>query len=251
MTKIAVSGGLGRMGRRICRIVADSPEAELSAVIESPGFPETPGSYLGAEVTTGTLPAGEADVVIDFSHPLNTLDILDECVRSETKLVIGTTGFDEGQLDKIKSAASETAVLLSPNMSIGVNLLFRIAGIITESLPDFEKEIVEAHHNRKADAPSGTALKIAEIISRAGDEVVNGRSGKPGPRKKGEIGVHAVRGGGITGEHTVMWIGEHERIELFHRAETRGIFASGAVRAALWLKDRPSGKLYSMEDVLK
>ena len=251
MVKIAVSGGLGRMGKRICRLIDKEPDAELVAVIERPGHPDIDGESYGAAVTSDISEVNRADVVIDFSLPDQTMKILGECLRGGAGLVIGTTGLNGSQVEEVRTASEKTAVLLSPNMSVGVNLLFKLAGEITDRLPGFEKEIVEAHHNRKVDAPSGTALKIAEMISREGDKTVTGRSGSCGPRRPGEIGLHAIRGGSITGEHTVMWIGEHERIELFHRAETRDIFASGALRAALWLNTRKAGKLYSMEDVLR
>jgi len=238
------------MGRRISRIVKETPGAELSLIIDRQDTPEDPGDFANARITTDNTEVSSVDVVIDFSAPGQAISVLKECAKSGTGVVIGTTGFTSGQKDEITELASATPVLLSPNMSIGVNLIFKLARIITESLPGFDREVVEAHHNRKADAPSGTALRIAEIMAREGEELLKGRTPDSGPRKPSQVGVHAVRGGGIVGEHTAMWIGEDERIELFHRAETRDIFASGAVRAALWLHGRSPGKLYTMEDVL-
>jgi len=248
--KTLVSGGLGRMGLRISKMVAGSAVLELAGILEREGIGNMPGESFGAPVSSSKDIIEGKDIIIDFSTPLNSVSVAEAAVKYNAALVIGTTGIGGDELKRISSAAKDTPILLAPNMSLGVNLLKRIARLITDGLPGFDKEIIEAHHNKKADAPSGTALLFAEAIKNEGDKFVFGREGNTGPRASEEIGIHAVRGGSITGEHTVMWIGEHERIEISHRAETRDIFASGAVRAAEWLAGKPAGRLYSMEDVL-
>ncbi|MDA3792601.1 MAG: 4-hydroxy-tetrahydrodipicolinate reductase, partial [Elusimicrobia bacterium] len=172
------------------------------------------------------------------------------CASEVVPLAIGTTGFSPKELETIKGYSENTPVLVSPNMSIGVNLIFKMVKEITDRLPGYEKEIIEAHHNRKVDSPSGTAKKIADIIAGKDDKYIYGRAGSAGPRDKNEIGIHAVRGGNIVGEHTVMWISPYDRIELTHRAGSRKAFAEGAVRAAVWLSGRKNG-FYGMGDVLK
>lgn len=248
--KTVVSGGLGRMGLRISKLVKESSVLELSGVLERDGIPNTTKEYLEAPVSSSLELIAGKDMIIDFSSPENSIRVAEAAAREKAALVIGTTGFSSRQMEKLGCAAEDIPLLLAPNMSLGVNLLKKIARMITDALPGFDKEIIEAHHNRKADAPSGTALLFAEAIKNKGDRFVFGREGAPGPREAREIGIHAVRGGSITGEHTVMWIGDHERIEIAHSAETRDIFASGAIRAAEWLIDKPSGRIYTMEDVL-
>ncbi len=253
MVKITVSGGRGIMGRLICRAVEESPDSELSGILEAPGHPDEGKEFSGALVTSDTAEASEeSDVIIDFSVPEATMNILPAAIEKKKAVVIGTTGFTTSQLEDIKTAAAEIPLLLSPNMSVGVNLLFKTAAMINEFLKGlgYDLEIIEAHHSRKADAPSGTAVRLFDILSDGSQEMVNGRSGRPGPRKEKEIGMHAVRGGSITGEHTLMWVGQQDRIELTHRASSRMIFAQGAVRAALWLSNTERGKVYGMEDVL-
>ncbi len=242
------------MGRLICRAVCECPDSELAGILEAAGHPDEGKEFFGAAVMTKPdEAAGKADVVIDFSNPEALMSLLPAVNSSKKALVIGTTGFSSSQEEEIKKAAEKIPVLLSPNMSVGVNLLFKAAAVINEFLSGmgYDREIIEAHHSRKADAPSGTAVKLFDIISNGSDEQVNGRSGRPGPRKEKEIGMHAVRGGNITGEHTLMWIGQQDRIELTHRASSRMIFAEGAVRSALWLFRAESGRIYSMEDILR
>ena len=241
MIKISVCGGLGRMGKRVSHQIEENPQTELSGIIDCIEQEGVCNISEGVDC---------ADVVIDFSTPSATIELLKVCLEKEKKVVIGTTGFDAHQKEEIIKASKKIPVLLSPNMSVGVNLIFKIVNEINKGLKGYDKEIIEAHHNKKVDAPSGTALKIAEIIS-ADDNFVYGREGKVGTRKKNEVGIHAVRGGNIIGEHTVMWIGPYDRVELTHRAESRDVFASGAVRAAIWLNDQKSGRLYTIKDVLE
>ncbi|MGM0441438.1 MAG: 4-hydroxy-tetrahydrodipicolinate reductase [Elusimicrobiota bacterium] len=251
MLKIGVSGGRGRMGQKITGLILDNPDLKLSGVLENPDHGDCGKTIDGIKVSSDIEEVvKKSDVMIDFSSPENTLKVAKVCSAEKVKLVIGTTGFTKKQKEKIKKYASSVPVLLAPNMSVGVNIIFKIAKEISQSIPGYEKEIVEAHHNKKADAPSGTAQKLADIISKKEDRQVYGRKGRVGERDKNEVGIHAVRGGNIVGEHTVMWIGPHDRIELTHRASSRGLFASGAVRAALWLAGEEKNRLYSMQDVL-
>jgi len=251
MIKISVSGGRGKMGDRICRMIRKNKELELSGIIEGAGHPDTGKEFYGLRVVSDASEVMDnTDVFIDFSRPEATMSLLEKCRANKKKIVIGTTGFSIDQLDEIKKASEEIPVLLSPNMSLGVNVMFKIVHEISRQLPGYAKEIIEAHHERKVDSPSGTAEKIIKIISKPEEKVVHGRCGEVGPRQADEIGVHAVRGGNIVGEHTVMWIGANDRLELTHRAQSRDIFAEGAVKAAVWLSSKEGGSLYSMEDVL-
>lgn len=251
MIKISICGARGRMGSNVMRLVQENIDLELAGLIEDPKHKDISFMVDGMNVTSDiSLGIKDSDIVIDFSHPASTMKLITECTNNNKKIVIGTTGFNPDEMAEIKKTAEKTPVLLSPNMSVGVNLVFKLVKEITDKLPDYEKEIIEAHHNRKVDAPSGTALKIAKIISKSDDTLVYGREGKTGPRKKNEIGIHAIRAGNIVGEHTVMWVGPYERVELTHRAESRDVFASGAIKAAVWLNNQPPGKLYSMDDVL-
>lgn len=238
------------MGLRISKMVKESTILELAGILEREGIEDMPKELYGAPVSSQEDIMKGKDVIIDFSSPANSLRLAEKAVEYKAALVIGTTGLSADDLEKIALSAEKTPVLFAPNMSLGVNLLKRIASMITDGLPGFDKEIIESHHNKKADAPSGTALLFAEAVKREGDEFVYGREGIPGARSSNEIGIHAIRGGNIIGEHRVIWIGEHETVEIFHRAETRDIFAAGAVKAAEWLVKKEPGPLYSMEDVL-
>ncbi len=197
----------------------------------------------------------ECDVLIDFSSPAGTLAHLKAAVEGDKAIVIGTTGFSAEQKREIESLGARTRCLMAPNMSKGVNLLFSLVGTITRALGDsYDIEIVESHHKMKKDAPSGTAVKLAEIIARSreldmADVGVYGRHGVVGERKPQEIGVMAIRGGDIVGEHTIMFVTGGERIEVTHRAHSRDALAAGAVQAALWLESKPNG-FYDMQDVL-
>ncbi|MDP3947841.1 MAG: 4-hydroxy-tetrahydrodipicolinate reductase, partial [bacterium] len=195
------------------------------------------------------------DIFIDFTNPITAMETLRCAKKLGKKAVIGTTGLGLEELKEAKEIAQEIAIVLSPNMSIGVNLLFNLVGEVVRVLgKDYDIEIIEAHHRGKKDAPSGTALKLGEIIaSNQGKELsavaIYGREGATGPRTREEIGIHGIRAGDIIGEHTVMFAGVGERIELIHRAHSRENFAHGALRAVIWLSEQTKG-LYSMLDVL-
>jgi 4-hydroxy-tetrahydrodipicolinate reductase len=264
MIKVAVPGAAGRMGRAIIKVLAETDEAELAAAIERPGHPD-----LGKDAGTlaGLGPAGVAlthqldqalevaDVIIDFTAPAATAWTVTRAADAEVGLVIGTTGLGEAERRAVERAAEKVPVVWSPNMSVGVNLVFGLLDTAARALGDgYDVEIVELHHRQKRDAPSGTAARMAEVLAEAlgrdlGQVGVYGRRGDVGARAPEPIGVHAVRGGDVVGDHTVHFLGLGERIEITHRASSRETFARGAVRAALWLGDRDPG-LYDMQDVL-
>lgn len=253
MINIAVSGALGKIGSYICEIIEESEGLAISGLLERNGHPEAGKLYHGQEITCSPEIAFKgASAVIDFSSPENAAVHAAACIEKKAGIVIGTTGISKDVTEELKKISEKIPVLVSPNMSIGVNLLFKVIGEMNQLLTGYDREVVEAHHSRKADAPSGTAMEIARILQKPGDRLVYGREGCIGPRKKDEIGVFAVRGGNIIGEHTVMWISENDRIEVTHRAQSRKMFAEGAVRAAVWIaeKGRKPG-YYSMHDVLK
>lgn len=250
MLKIVISGAMGRMGKRIYEASKGFPEAEVVGLLEKEGHKDIGKKIDNLVITSDTSIIKEADVLIEFTNPLSTVLHIEEVLKYKKGVVIGTTGLDDNEKQKIEQASKEIPVVFSPNMSIGVNLLFELVRFASKVLNDYDKEIIEIHHNKKLDSPSGTALKIAEIIKEmTGGDFVFGRKGKTGPRKKQEIGVLAVRAGDVVGEHTVIFAGNSERIEIIHRAHSRDVFARGAIRAALWLKDKEKG-LYSMKDVL-
>jgi 4-hydroxy-tetrahydrodipicolinate reductase len=234
---------------------------ELVAAIERPESHLVGKAIADLEPAAKTSAAVQArlnahtNVVIDFSVPEASMKLLEQVAAENSALVLGTTGFDEEQTSRIKKAANLIPIVWATNMSLGVNLLFRVAAEVAKSLgDDFDVEIVEAHHNKKADAPSGTALTLAESVADAlgrdiNTDLVHGRSGRPGPRTKKEIGMHALRMGSVVGDHTVNFCSEFERIELKHHAQNRDVFASGAIRAAKWAVNQKPG-LYNMQDVL-
>jgi 4-hydroxy-tetrahydrodipicolinate reductase len=262
--KIAVSGAAGRVGRRIITFVHDHPDGEISGALEAKGHPDI-GTDVGILAGVGELGVtvtddrqavfNGCDVVIDFSTPDAAVINARQAAESGKALVIGTTGLSDSQIEMILSVGVETRLLFAPNMSMGVNLLFKIVADVAAALGDsYDVEIIEAHHRMKKDSPSGTAKKLAEIIAdtlgrNLGATGVYGRKGLIGERKPDEIGVMAVRGGDIVGEHTVMFVTDGERIELTHRAHSRDAFAKGAVQAAFWLVQQSEGT-YDMRDVL-
>jgi 4-hydroxy-tetrahydrodipicolinate reductase len=266
MINVAIAGAGGRMGARIINILSASEGIRLSTALERKGHPLVgqdafslagiPGNKTPALITddlTAALTA--ADVLIDFTIPEATLGHIKACAELGKAVVVGTTGFSKEQHVAIDACARRIPCLLSPNMSIGVNLCFKILAEIAKTIGnDYDMEIVEAHHRLKKDAPSGTALKMAQVIAKAVDrnldEVgVYARKGMIGERAKKEIGIQTLRGGDIVGDHTVMFAGTGERIELTHRATSRDTFAAGAVRAAKWIVGKKPG-LYDMQDVL-
>ncbi|MCD6416345.1 MAG: 4-hydroxy-tetrahydrodipicolinate reductase [Planctomycetes bacterium] len=259
--RITVHGAAGAMGRRVIALVAATEDMELAGATDRPGHPDL-GRDAGtlAAVDALGVPISEAlatdcDVVVDFSAPEATLRCARRCMESGTPLVIGTTGLSDAQREEIeRQVAASIPVLMAPNMSVGVNLLFSLAEGAARALPEgYDVEVIEAHHRRKKDAPSGTAeelvRRLREVPGRGQGTVRHGRQGAVGPRPPAEIGVHAIRGGDIVGEHTVMFAGEGERIELTHRASSRDVFARGALEAAKFLAGQEAG-FYTMQDVL-
>ena len=251
--KAAVTGAGGRMGRTLIEAIEADGGLTLSAALEAEGSPAL-GTQVGRVRITSDVAAAVAasEVLIDFTRPEGTMKHLEACLRQSRALVIGTTGFSEAQLKSVREAAKKIPVCLSPNFAVGVNVLFKAAEAAARALgADYDVEIIEAHHRHKVDAPSGTALKLGEIVAAAlgKKEFVHGRKGDTGERPGGQIAFHAIRGGDIVGEHTVLFAGLGERLELTVRSQSRMTYASGAVRAAKWLGKRAPG-LYDMFDVL-
>jgi 4-hydroxy-tetrahydrodipicolinate reductase len=264
---IAINGALGKMGTEIAGLVLANPDLVLTAAIDRPGHPRCGQDY-GACIGKGAIDIPVTDtidggvlnnsVVIDFSSPVSTRALLEKALASAapSRLVIGTTGLGEEELSRAREAASRMPVLVSPNMSLGVNLLFWLTDMVSSRLKnDFDIEIIEAHHRFKKDAPSGTARRLGEIAAAAyglpyDEAVQDGRSGIVArDRPKNQVGMHAIRGGDIVGDHTVLFAGMGERIELRHMMHSRSTLARGAVAAAIWLSSQKSG-YYSMRDVL-
>ena len=261
MTKIAISGACGRMGGRLVSLVHEDPELQLAAALECDGHPAL-GKDVGEVHQLGALGVtvcanleAEASVLIDFSSPAGATTRAKECAEKQVGMVIGTTGLDDSQKACVDEAAKSVPVLMSPNMSMGVNLLFKLVEDVARVLgPDWDPEIVEIHHRFKKDSPSGTALRLAEHVAKGRgvslDEAgVYGRHGIVGERKPGEIAVHAVRAGDVVGEHTITFGTLGERIELKHIAHTRDTFARGALVAAKFVATASPG-LYSYSDLL-
>ncbi|MDX1250659.1 MAG: 4-hydroxy-tetrahydrodipicolinate reductase [Gammaproteobacteria bacterium] len=264
MIRIAVSGAGGRMGHSLIEACGQHPDLVLAAALERPGSPSLgmdAGEMAGTGKTgvrvTDDLAAVSAsfDVLIDFTRPEVTLDNLKVCCAAGRSMVIGTTGFSAGQRQQIAEAASDIAIVMAPNMSVGVNLCFKLLDMAARVLGDeVDIEIIEAHHRHKVDAPSGTALRMGEVVAQAlGRDLkecaVYGREGVTGERDRATIGFATVRGGDIVGDHTVLFAGLGERVEITHKASSRMTFANGAVRAAAWLMQRERG-LFDMQDVL-
>lgn len=258
--KIAVCGAAGRMGNSILRLASADERVQIAGAVEYSGHPAVGSPLIFTGKEFGIISAdfeasvAKADVVVDFTSPAATMDHLASAVRLKKAMVIGTTAMKSSEVDAVKKASSKIPVVFTPNMSIGVNLLFKLVKDVATAIPDYDVEIVELHHNQKKDAPSGTAAKLAQVIAgalkRNLEKVgIYGRQGLIGARKKEEIGVLAVRGGDIVGEHTVYFVGPGERIELTHRAQSRDTFAAGALAAAKWLAGKKPG-LYDMKDVL-
>jgi len=260
--KLAVIGAAGRMGSRILQLAAESGEFEVISAIEVQGHPDIGKqiSLTGALgpvniVLSDTFPGADVDVAIDFSLPDATDKAIDYCLENNVALVSGTTGLSEKQKEKIKSASKKIPILYATNMSVGMNVLFALVGKVASMLgPEYDVEIIEQHHRFKKDAPSGSALTLAENICRQTDRdfpesVVHGRYGKDATREKGTIGIHAVRAGDITGIHSVVFGTLGETVSLNHSANSRDTFVRGAIRAAKWIIGKEPA-LYSMADVL-
>lgn len=257
--RLVVTGAGGRMGRALIESVLRSGDLELAAAVEVAGSPligrdagELVGLPCGVKISTEFV---NGDCLIDFTRPEGALAHLDQCLAKGMRMVIGTTGFSEPQGERIAQAAQRIAIVQAPNMSAGVNLAFALAETAARTLGEsYDVEIIEAHHRHKVDAPSGTALRFGAVIARAlgrdlARDAVHGRQGDVGERDPKAIGFHAIRGGDIVGEHTVLFAGEGERLEITVRSGSRATYATGALRAARFLADKRVG-LYDMQDVL-
>jgi len=264
MVKVAIAGAAGRMGRELVRALADHDAVQLAGAVERSGAPEI-GRDAGELAGIGAMGVvicddlgaiGDAfDLLIDFTTPQATMANLEVCRANGRRMVIGTTGLSEAQRLTIRQSGEEIAIVCAPNMSVGVNLTFRLLETAARVLGDeVDVEITELHHRHKVDAPSGTALRMGEVLASAlgrnlEEAAVYARHGQTGARKRGTIGFQSIRAGDAVGEHTVMFAGSGERLEITHRAQSRANFATGALRAAIWLADRERG-VYDMQDVL-
>ena len=262
--RLVVVGAAGRMGQTLVRLIDERAGVTLSGALEAPG---SPAMGLDAGAVAGCGPAGvtvtsdalelvvAADAIIDFSTPATSLMLAELAAQARIVHVIGTTGFAPEAADKLAAAGRHATIIKSGNMSLGVNLLAALARKAARALDEgFDVEIVEIHHRMKVDAPSGTALLLGEAVAEGRDvaleeRAARGRDGLIGPRPRGAIGFASLRGGTIVGDHSVIFAGDGERIELTHRAEDRAIYARGALRAALWGRGRKPG-LFSMADVI-
>ncbi|MCD6486913.1 MAG: 4-hydroxy-tetrahydrodipicolinate reductase [Syntrophobacterales bacterium] len=264
MVKVIVTGAAGRMGGRIITLVQNADGVELAGAVEQKGHHLTGsdvGEYLGLGKTGVTLEddlnecVGQGDVIIDFSSHTASVEHLRIAAENNKAIVIGSTGLTPDEMEQVAEISRGARCVLAPNMSVGVNVMFKVLKDVAGILGDeYDVEIIEAHHNQKKDAPSGTAVKMAGIIAQTLDRDIDkvgvyGRKGMIGARPKNEIGVQTVRAGDIVGEHTVIFGGMGERLEFIHRAHSRDNFAGGAIRAAVWIMDRENG-LYDMQDVL-
>lgn len=239
--RLLINGSKGRMGQTIIACANQDPETVVTGTVDT-------GDDLGAVIEN-------CDAIIEFSHHDVTQQVADICVAHKKVLVIGTTGHTDAQVETIRKAAQFIPIVFAPNFSIGVNTLFWLTRKATEILgPDFDLEVVEMHHHLKKDAPSGTAKRLAEILAEVrnlsyNQNVVHGRHGIVGERTQTEIGMHAIRGGDVVGDHTVIYAASGERVELTHKASSRETFARGSIRAAKWASQQAPG-LYDMQDVL-
>ncbi|MCE9564736.1 MAG: 4-hydroxy-tetrahydrodipicolinate reductase [Planctomycetes bacterium] len=257
---IAINGAGGRMGQRLIALASEDSVLKVVAALDAPSSPvqgrdagEVAGvGNIGVPITPELALSIRPDCVIDFSAPAGTMAILPVCVGRQIPIVVATTGHSTAQKEEIEAAAHQTAVLFAPNMSLVVNLLFKLTKLAAEALKGkgFDAEIVERHHRFKKDSPSGTAMRFAETIQEVqGGHFVHGREGIIGERKAEEIGVHAVRGGDNVGEHTIIFTTIGETLELVHKGHNRDSYTRGALLAAKFLANRPAGR-YTMNDVL-
>lgn len=259
--KIGVTGISGRMGRAIASLVIQDPLVDLSTGLARKNSGEDLGEFLGFEKSNNQATSDidqfvqSCDAIIDFTSPALSLEIAKKCAEHKKVLVCGTTGFSEDEKKTFAANAEKTVIIWSSNMSLGVNLLMNLSEKVASILhDDFDVEIVEMHHNNKVDAPSGTALSLGAAVAKGRninleEKAVMARVGKDAKRNKSEIGFATLRGGDVIGDHTVIFAGEGERIELTHKASNRNVFAKGAVRAAIWGSAKEPG-FYSMRDVL-
>lgn len=263
MLRLAIQGAAGRMGQALIRGADRFDTLQVTVALEQPGHAgvgQDPGLLagrgpLGLSITDDPAAIAEADVVIDFTFHTAVSINIPEADRQGKRYILGTTGLDAAETALVHDASGRMPIVWAPNMSLGMNVLFAMVKQAAAALGlDYDAEIIETHHRHKQDAPSGTALALARYLTegrdqRLADVACYGREGMVGARPHGEVGVHAVRGGDIVGDHTVMLATDGERLELTHRASSRDAFAMGALRASLWLAERPAG-LYDMQDVL-
>jgi len=261
--KIAIAGASGRMGRMLIEAVQNADDAQLAGALDVPASPA-----IGADATaflgvnsgvriTADLREGlkDAQYLIDFTRPEGTMAHLAVCRELGVKMIIGTTGFTEAQKAEIQDAARDIAIMMSPNMAVGVNVVFKLLAQAAKALKEgYDIEIIEAHHRHKVDAPSGTALKMGEVVAEAvgrnlQDCAIYGREGVTGERDPSTIGFATIRGGDVVGDHTVLFAGIGERIEITHKSSSRATYAQGSLRAARFLAHQPHG-LFGMDDVL-
>lgn len=261
--RLVIAGATGRMGRMLIEAVEQSDDLVLHGALERAGSPAlgsdataflgTDGGVKVSDDLVATLTG--ADVLIDFTQPAGTLAHLEACRRLGVRHVIGTTGLDAQGRATIEAAARDTAVVFAPNMSVGVNVMLRLVELATRALAgDYDIEVIEAHHRMKVDAPSGTALGLGEAIAKALDKSLDEigvfeRHGHTGAREPGSVGFSVIRGGDIIGDHTVLYAGTGERLEITHRSGSRATYTQGALRAARFLRDKSTG-LYDMQAVL-
>jgi 4-hydroxy-tetrahydrodipicolinate reductase len=258
MPKIVVNGAGGRMGRTVLALaLSDNRFKVIGGVEMSENFiGKTVGEICGvfrgnhtSKVVANFQNLDRPDVIVDFSAPSGTMSALEYALPEKVPIVIGTTGFSEDEKAKIKEVSKKIPILMSSNMSYGMNFLFKVLPLFAEKLEGFDVEIVEVHHRGKKDAPSGTALSLADVIDGGIKRRVFGREGKVGERPSNVLGVFGVRGGDVVGDHTVMFLGDGERVEVTHRATSREAFARGALKAALFIVNKKP-KLYNMLDVI-
>lgn len=252
MKKVIISGCCGTMGKVISSLCADDNDLTVAAGVD--GYGCDTESYAFPVYKTFEEITEKADVIIDFSHPSVLDSLLDYSKKNQLPVVIATTGYSEKEIEKIEEASNAIPILFSYNMSVGINLLCELAKTASKIIgKDFDIEIIEKHHNRKIDAPSGTAILIANTISDSLDKKMNyeyDRHSKRIKRSKNEIGIHSVRGGTIVGEHEVIFAGHDEILSIKHQAASREIFASGAINAAKFISEKPAG-LYAMKDMIE
>ena len=262
MIRVAIAGAAGRMGRNLVHACALSEQTLLTQATDKPGnalIGADAGVVAGIEpqnvVISEVLEADKFDVLVDFTHPSVTTNHVEYCQKNDKKMVIGTTGCDAVLEQKLAEASKSIAIMYAPNMSVGVKLCLQLLATTAKVLGDsVDIEIIEAHHRHKLDAPSGTAIKMGQVIADSLERdldscAVYGREGQTGARERKTIGFETIRAGDIVGEHTVLFAGEGERIEITHKASSRMTFANGAIRACEWIQNREKG-LYGMADVL-
>ncbi|MDD2523956.1 MAG: 4-hydroxy-tetrahydrodipicolinate reductase [Endomicrobiia bacterium] len=255
MANIIVCGADGRMGRTIIQLANADSDINVVGAVE---IDSSPAIGMGKPIITKSSEmeriVNKGDIIVDFTVASNTIKNLEIAVKKGALMVIGTTGLNNEHKDILQNASKKIPIVTSPNMSIGINILIDLVENLAKKMSGYDVEIVELHHNKKKDAPSGTAIRLAEAAAKGMEkdlkkDGVYGRHGTDALRTPGEIGVHAVRGGDIVGEHTIYFIGIGERIEISHKASSRENLASGALKASKWIADKPAG-LYDMRDVL-